>query len=201
MSRKGDEVDNIRYIYNEKKESWRKLNDQRSCGMDYYFATNDTDQCPLRGFIVSADAYHVHGVRFVLKEDKVIASEESPGPLHRGAQEQIEAYLQGRLQQFELPVKVAGTPFQQQVWDIMAEIPFGETVTYGEIGARLGGLHLARAVGNAANRNPLPLIIPCHRVLGKNGSLTGFACGTETKAYLLALERKSLSGQVDRGGR
>jgi len=168
--------------------------------MDYYFAITDADQCPLRGFTVSADSYHVQGIRFVLKGENVITS-GTPGPLHFRAQEQIEAYLQGRLQRFELPIKAAGTPFQQRAWAMMAEIPFGETVTYGDIGVRLGGVHLARAVGNAANRNPLPLIIPCHRVLGKNGSLTGFACGTETKAYLLALERKSLSGQIDQRGR
>ncbi|SHO48864.1 methylated-DNA--[protein]-cysteine S-methyltransferase [Desulfopila aestuarii] len=161
--------------------------------MDYFFEIKDTGQCPLRGFIVSADLYHVQGVRFVLKDENNSAS-TPPGPLHRRVQEQIEAYLQGQLQQFDLPVKVAGTPFQQRAWAIMAEIPFGETLTYGEIGVRLGGAHLARAVGNAANKNPLPLIIPCHRVLGKNGNLTGFACGTETKAFLLALERESLGG-------
>lgn len=162
--------------------------------MDYYFAITGSDQCPLRGFTISADAQYVYGVRFVLKSENVSAT-EPPGVLHRRAQEQIEAYLQGRLRRFELPIKVSGSEFQQRAWALMAEIPYGETVTYGDIGVRLGGMHLSRAVGSAAHRNPLPLVIPCHRVLGKNGNLTGFACGTETKAFLLSLEQKSLSGQ------
>lgn len=167
--------------------------------MDYFFAINTSGNCPLQGFTVSADSEAVRRISFVLKNEKITVS--GPGNnLHRQAQEQIEAYLRGELQKFTLPVEPAGSPFQERVWAMMTEIPFGETQSYGEIGARLGGKHLARAVGNAANRNPLPLIIPCHRVLGKNGNLTGFACGTATKAFLLELERNSLRAEVSRRG-
>jgi len=161
-------------------------------GMDYFFAIDVGDRCPLRGLTVSVDATWVQGVRFVLKEQLGEGAAALPTPLHKEAQAQIEAYLAGRLKEFDLPIHPIGTPFQQQVWAQMQKIPFGETCTYGEVGVDLGDVHLARAVGNAANKNPLPLLIPCHRVVGKGGRLTGFACGTATKAFLLDLERNNI---------
>lgn len=105
------------------------------------------------------------------------------------AQKQLKEYFQGKRRIFDLLLCPQGTPFQQSVWSIMQEIPFGETKTYGEIAAALGNSNKARAVGGAANKNPLPIVIPCHRVIGSSGSLTGFAGGLETKKYLLNLEQ------------
>lgn len=157
--------------------------------MDYSFSIAADGNCPVKGFTVVADAASVSKILFVPKAQPHTFSCSSPTPLHLRAKAQIEAYLAGRLQSFDLPIQPEGTPFQLMVWSQIGAIPFGETLTYGEIGQRLGDRRLARAVGQAANKNPLPLVIPCHRVLGKNGRLTGFAGGTATKAFLLGLER------------
>ncbi len=105
--------------------------------------------------------------------------------------EQIAAYFAGNLRAFTLPLAPAGTPFQESVWRALAEIPFGETRSYGQLAAALGRPHAARAVGRANATNPICLIVPCHRVIGADGSLTGFAFGEEIKRRLLAHERDS----------
>ena len=118
-----------------------------------------------------------------------------PEPADREAARQLEAYFQGARQSFDLPVAPAGTSFQRTVWAAMAQIPYGETVTYGELAARIGRPGAARAVGRACGANPIPVILPCHRVVGKNGALTGYAGGLERKRLLLALERNSRRGE------
>lgn len=109
-------------------------------------------------------------------------------PLLREAKRQLERYFDGGLEQFELPLRPYGTTFRKQVWDAMLRIPYGSTQTYGKIAADVGSP--ARAVGGACGANPIPIIIPCHRVLGANGALGGYSGegGTETKAFLLRLE-------------
>lgn len=119
--------------------------------------------------------------------DKITAADH---PILDAAAGQITAYLQGRLTDFDLPLSLAGTRFQQQAWAVMRTIPYGTTRTYGEIARELGNHGRARAVGGAANANPVPLVIPCHRVVGANGRLTGFAGGLAMKKYLLELERR-----------
>jgi len=110
-------------------------------------------------------------------------------PLLRLAATQLERYAAGTLQQFELPFAFAeGTDFQQRVWRAIAAIPYGETITYGELARRVGAPGSARAAGAATGRNPISVIVPCHRVIGSNGSLTGYAGGIERKKALLALE-------------
>jgi methylated-DNA-[protein]-cysteine S-methyltransferase len=110
------------------------------------------------------------------------------------ALEQLQAYFNGELYQFNLPLAPRGTPFQLQVWRALAMIPYGETISYGELAGRfLGRPHLARAVGGACSRNPLAIVIPCHRVVGRNGALTGYAGGVHLKQALLTLERKARS--------
>ncbi len=104
------------------------------------------------------------------------------------AARQLDEYLCGNRQNFDLPLAPKGTLFQRSVWDQLVEIPYGETRSYGEIARALGKMGAARAVGMANNRNPIPIIIPCHRVIGANGSLTGYAGGLDVKAQLLALE-------------
>lgn len=108
---------------------------------------------------------------------------------------QLSAYFKGRLQRFDLPLAPAGTPFQQQVWRALQEIPYGETVTYADIAVRIGRPLAVRAVGMANHRNPLPIVVPCHRVIGKNGSLTGYAGGLELKSSLLNMEA-AFSGKI-----
>jgi O-6-methylguanine DNA methyltransferase len=103
---------------------------------------------------------------------------------------EIKAYLSGKLRVFETSLDVRGTPFQRQVWAAVANVPFSETVTYGEIARRLGRPRTARAVGAANAANPLPLFVPCHRVVGADGALRGYGGGVEVKALLLRLESK-----------
>lgn len=107
--------------------------------------------------------------------------------LTRAAAEVIE-YLAGKRREFTVPVKAKGTPFQQKVWAALQQIPYGETRTYGQIALEVGSSKGARAVGMACNRNPVLLLIPCHRVVGSTGKLVGFAAGLSTKEWLLTLE-------------
>ncbi|WP_339138421.1 MAG: methylated-DNA--[protein]-cysteine S-methyltransferase [Candidatus Electrothrix sp. GW3-4] len=115
-------------------------------------------------------------------------------PLLCQAKAQLEEYFQGKRKTFDLLLCPQGTAFQQAVWTIIEQIPFGQTRTYGEIATLLGNNNKARAVGGAANKNPLPIVIPCHRVIGSSGSLTGFAGGLTIKRYLLNLEQR-VAGQ------
>ncbi len=104
------------------------------------------------------------------------------------AEQQLAEYLAGERTGFDLATQVVGDPFQLEVWKLIAEIPFGHTTTYGELAQALAGPSLARAVGAAVGSNPLSVIVPCHRVLGKGGKLTGYAGGLSRKRFLLDLE-------------
>ena len=99
--------------------------------------------------------------------------------------EQLDAYFAGDLQEFDLPLALHGTPFQLRVWDELARIPFAETISYKELALRLGDLKLVRAVGLANGRNPVSIVIPCHRVIGADGTLVGYGGGLERKRWLL----------------
>ena len=101
---------------------------------------------------------------------------------------QLGEYFDGVRQDFNLSISPKGTPFQQQVWQELQKIPFGHTASYGEIAARIDNPKASRAVGMANSRNPIPIIIPCHRIIGKDGSLTGFGGGVDLKKRLLELE-------------
>ena len=103
---------------------------------------------------------------------------------------QLDEYFRGERKTFDLPLAPKGTDFQKKVWNALKEIPYGETRTYGEIAAAVGNLKAARAVGMANNKNPIGIIIPCHRVVGANGKLVGYAGGMDKKEWLLQLERK-----------
>ncbi len=105
------------------------------------------------------------------------------------AKKQLEQYFSGTLRSFTLPLRPEGTPFQQKVWAALLQIPWGETRTYGQVAAMIGRPKACRAVGMANNRNPLPIFIPCHRVIGANGQLTGYAGGLSAKEHLLSLEQ------------
>ncbi len=101
---------------------------------------------------------------------------------------QLNAYFTGELHHFDLPLAPKGTPFQQTVWQTLQTIPYGTTSTYGELASKIGNPKASRAVGAANGRNPIPIIIPCHRVIGANGKLTGFRGGLQFKEALLSLE-------------
>ena len=104
--------------------------------------------------------------------------------------DQLRAYFYGSRQDFDLPLAAEGTSFQRQVWKTLQQIPCGETISYGELAKRIGRPTAARAVGAANGRNPLPIVVPCHRVIGADGSLTGYAGGFAIKESLLAHERE-----------
>jgi methylated-DNA-[protein]-cysteine S-methyltransferase len=110
---------------------------------------------------------------------------------------QLAEYFAGTRQQFDVPLKLGGTPFQQQVWQELLRIPFGETITYGELAKRVGKPEGARAVGHANGRNPVSIIVPCHRVIGANGKLTGYAGGMDKKQWLLAWERRAAVAELN----
>jgi len=105
---------------------------------------------------------------------------------------QITEYFSGKRKTFTFPLNPKGTPFQLAVWNALLEIPYGDTITYAELAARIGKPSAVRAVGAANGANPIPVIIPCHRVIGSNGTLTGYGGGIERKQWLLALEGRRL---------
>jgi methylated-DNA-[protein]-cysteine S-methyltransferase len=106
----------------------------------------------------------------------------------RASLEQLRAYFAGQLQTFDLTLKAEGTPFQQRVWTALCDIPYGETISYGELARRIGQPTASRAVGLANGQNPISIIVPCHRVIGANGTLTGYGGGLDRKRWLLAHE-------------
>jgi methylated-DNA-[protein]-cysteine S-methyltransferase len=114
--------------------------------------------------------------------------EDENHPVLLKAERQLNDYFAGKLKKFSLRFDFAGTEFQKEVWRALAAIPFGETRSYGDIARQIGRPKAVRAVGAANGRNPISIIVPCHRVIGSNGKLTGFAGGLETKAFLLKTE-------------
>jgi methylated-DNA-[protein]-cysteine S-methyltransferase len=103
---------------------------------------------------------------------------------------QLHAYFAGELIDFDLPLALAGTPFQRRVWTALRDIPYGQTISYGQLADRIGQPTAARAVGLANGKNPIGIIVPCHRVVGSTGALTGYGGGLERKQHLLAFERR-----------
>jgi len=111
--------------------------------------------------------------------------------VNREIVQQLSEYFEGKRTRFELPLDVEGTPFQKSVWNQLLQIPYGETRSYGDIAKALGKPAASRAVGMANHNNPVAIVIPCHRVVGQNGSLTGYAGGLHLKEQLLSIERRS----------
>jgi len=130
--------------------------------------------------------------------DRAGAEEPEPAdenPILLEAAGQIAEYFAGRRQRFTLPIPetLRGTPFQRRVWSALRQIPYGQTLSYGELARRIGSPAASRAVGGACGKNPLPILIPCHRVIGQSGKLTGFGGGLEAKLRLLELEESILA--------
>ncbi|MBR9790420.1 MAG: methylated-DNA--[protein]-cysteine S-methyltransferase [Gammaproteobacteria bacterium] len=141
-------------------------------------------QSPCGLMAISADDKGITSIRFVSES----TAEASPSNLTQACCEQLEAYFDGRLTTFSVPLNASGTAFQQQVWRQLQAIPYGQTVSYGDIANDIGKPTASRAVGMANGKNPLTIIVPCHRVIGSNGKLTGYAGGLTRKQFLLALE-------------
>lgn len=118
-----------------------------------------------------------------------VAGEDLKHPVLREAERQLKEYFAGKRTSFDLPLDFQGTDFQKRVWKALLKIPFGETRSYAQIARALGKPSAMRAVGAANGKNPISIIAPCHRVIGKDGTLTGFAGGLKAKAHLLALEQ------------
>jgi len=112
-------------------------------------------------------------------------------PLHRKAAEQLREYFDGKLKVFDLPIAPVGTEFQIRCWEALLQVPYGETRSYGDIARAAGSPKGFRAVGMANNRNPIAMIIPCHRIIGSDGKLVGYGGGLDIKVFLLELERKN----------
>ncbi len=139
---------------------------------------------------VGGDEHYIHTVRFGGDgEDHDSRPSGDALALLEEARAQLDQYFKGSRTRFDLPLLPAGTDFQLGVWRALSEIGYGQVLTYGELAGSLGNVHLARAVGQAANRNPLPIFIPCHRLVGAGGWIGGFAPGVELKRVLLEHER------------
>ncbi|NCB47846.1 methylated-DNA--[protein]-cysteine S-methyltransferase [bacterium] len=124
-------------------------------------------------------------------EEKVDCESRVDHPLLNQAAQELREYFAGARTQFTFPMKAEGTAFQQAVWDALKRIPFGKTMSYGEIAAQIGNPKASRAVGMACNRNPIMIAVPCHRVVGTKGALVGYAYGTGMKQQLLDLEQSN----------
>lgn len=142
---------------------------------------------------LSAENEHLTGVSLLQKntDQNAIQNSVSHSDLLYEAYTQLQEYFAGKRTQFELPIHNAGTAFQRRVWQELRQIPYGETRSYQDLAVAIGNPRACRAVGQANNKNPLLIINPCHRVIHKNGDITGFGCGTEVKRYLLNLESTS----------
>ena len=139
-------------------------------------------ETPIGPLTLEADENAVTAIRFSA------GGAQDASPLLDAAEAQLREYFAGARRTFDLPLAPHGTAFQRRVWMALRAIPSGETRTYGELAAAIDSPNASRAVGMANHRNPIPIIIPCHRVIGANGTLTGYAGGLEIKRRLLALE-------------
>jgi methylated-DNA-[protein]-cysteine S-methyltransferase len=155
--------------------------------MDYDFF-----EAPIGRLLLVADAQGLRHLDFpCADQDARIQPTWQRSRRHLGAVvAQLDAYFAGELQDFDLPLAPRGTPFRTSVWHALVRIPYGETISYGELAHRIGSPSASRAVGAANGANPLPIIVPCHRVIGSSGALTGFGGGLPTKRWLLEHERR-----------
>ena len=143
---------------------------------------------PLGRVSIESDGNAV--TRFAFGPVQLRGSERACALTNRASSEVLE-YLAGKRESFDIPVDAHGTPFQRSVWDAIASIPYGQTRTYAQIAEAVGKPKGLQAVGQACGHNPVPLLIPCHRVVGSNGSLGGYAFGPHVKRFLLDLESKA----------
>lgn len=166
--------------------------------MTHFLKTLDTPAGPL--FLATTDKTVTALVwsREALSAIGIAASGRGVPEVLARAEAQVTEYLAGVREAFDLPLDLAGTPFQRKVWDALRTIPFGETWSYGDLAKRVGNPGAVRAVGTANGRNPVCIIVPCHRVVRSTGDLGGYAGGVERKAFLIGLERPSHGRENER---
>jgi methylated-DNA-[protein]-cysteine S-methyltransferase len=154
-----------------------------------------TFESPVGPLLLAGDAKALRRVSF--ESSKPLAIPQEGWKQNRDAFaeviRQLQAYFRGDLKEFDVPLAMEGTGFQLRVWNTLRKIPYGETISYARLAELIGNPKAVRAVGLANGSNPIPIIVPCHRVIGSDGSLTGFGGGLSTKKKLLALESKQLS--------
>jgi len=157
---------------------------------------------PVGSLLLAGDGRTLSRIHFQSGRRRALRREpgwvNDPGPF-AAVIAQLEAYFAGQLHQFDLPLAPQGTAFQLAVWGHLRQIPYGETISYGELARRIGNPRASRAVGLANGANPLPIIVPCHRVIGADGSLTGFGGGLPIKQQLLALETAAVDSSPSPG--
>ena len=151
-------------------------------------------QTPLGWIEIQASDDAVTSVVFSGKQGTEERNSKAASAILTECVNQLDGYFNGRLLKFDLPVKQEGTLFQQNVWSVLTGIPFGKTVSYGDVAKKLNNPQAVRAVGAANGKNKVWIIVPCHRVIGANGSLTGYAGGISRKKWLLEHEAKIVSG-------
>jgi len=152
-------------------------------------------ESPVGQLLLEGDEEGLRSVAFAKGERRVGQATGLSAPL-QNAVNQLNAYFAGDLREFDLPLKLAGTPFQLAVWRALQDIPYGQTTSYGELARRVGTPKGSRAVGLANGSNPIAIVVPCHRVIGSNGKLTGYGGGLDNKQTLLALERQHAGAQA-----
>lgn len=145
-----------------------------------------TIESPIGDLLLTSDGERLAGVQMSPFSPDASWT-RSPDTL-REAAAQLDAYFAGDLEKFDLKLTTTGTPFQNRVWHALADIPYGATISYGELARWIGNPRAVRAVGRANGANPIAIVLPCHRVIGSNGTLTGYGGGLDRKAKLLALE-------------
>ena len=143
---------------------------------------------PVGELLLIASDKGLAGIHWIHSEEQYPSLESSDNSILIKTEKQLKEYFEKKRRVFDIELDFAGTEFQIQVWQALLTIPFGETRTYGQIAKQIGNPGSVRAVGGAANKNPIPVIAPCHRVIGADGKLVGFGGGLENKVYLLALE-------------
>jgi methylated-DNA-[protein]-cysteine S-methyltransferase len=146
-------------------------------------------ETPIGRLLLAGDETAVHQIHFAPNAPEAGWVKRETAPLREAAR-QLKEYFAGKRTSFDLPLEPDGTAFQKTVWKNLCDIPYGETISYGELARRVGNPKAARAVGAANGQNPLPIVVPCHRVIGSNGKMTGFGGGIPVKEALLALESR-----------
>lgn len=154
-------------------------------------------ESPIGPLTLVGDGKGLSDILFSENGEPAIVSGKEDASLFSDVIGQLKAYFSGDLKEFDVKLQLKGTEFQNQVWTELQKIPYGATISYGELAERINNPKSVRAVGAANGKNHIPIIIPCHRVIGKNGKLVGFAGGLDTKAFLLDLELDSRQGSFE----
>jgi methylated-DNA-[protein]-cysteine S-methyltransferase len=162
----------------------------------------DSVSSPIGKIWMASDRVGVRLLRFRLREEEFLKElrelrgwhTRADQEFNRGVSEEIRAYFEGKVVRFSSPLHPVGSPFDMKVWEAVQKIPLGETCSYQEVAQEVGNPRGCRAIGGANRRNPIPLLIPCHRVIKKDGGLGGFSSGTEIKEWLLRFEQKVIRG-------